>query len=294
VPAARAKERPISTEDAQAALQRPTWARIATQPEPTATEAAGAKAAAASTPSSSPTPPPAAATTTQAAPDLRPPGPPKPRSRWTRLLEIGYALQASTVSKSDAYLRAELARITENYSYRLLGKYLYGEQQDIRNVDKTELGFIAQHDLAGRWRLRNNLAYQNDQLRLLDLEITEVLGLNYALIRHRKFRFSGGPGLGFRYREPEIGKTGYTFSADFSQEMRWELTNRISLAQSGSYLTDPNDTRNYRLRSSAVATGRLTEKVSINIRYEYEFDHARPVITDRTDQRVFTTLGYTF
>lgn len=270
VPAARAKVLPLAVEDAQGALQKPGWTRVAA-PEPAPAKAPGpGKSAPASRPADTPARP------------------------WRYLIELGYGFQSSTVMKSDAYLRGEVVRASDEYSYKIYGKYLYGQQEHVRNVDKVETGFNAQHELAGRWHLRNDLAYQNDRLRLLDVEVTEVVGLSYEIFKLPQLQFSAGPGVGVRYREPEIGHTGYTVSTDFSDELTWKLTDRIKLGHIGSFLADPRHPSNYRLRSAAVATGRISDQLSVNLRYEYEFDHARPVVVERVDQRVFTTLGYSF
>ena len=41
-------------------------------------------------------------------------------------------------------------------------------------------------------------------------------------------------------------------------------------------------------------SARLTDRVRANLRYEYEFDRARPAGPSRVDQRLFTTLGVDF
>lgn len=264
--AADAKVTPLPAQDADLSANKPAW--VAATPPPTP-----------------PAPPKKVIAATQG---------PKPPPTWQRIIEFGFGYQSSAVSRSDSYLRAEVAKVKPNYSYRLYGKYIYGKQDDVKSVDRVESGFAARHDLEGRWKFRNDITYQNDRLQKLDAEVIGTAGFNYVLFNRPKFKFNAGPGVGVRYREPELGHTGYTSSVDFSEELSWQLTPRISLSQNGSFLTDPNHTQNYRLSSTAVASGKLTDQVSVNIRYEYLFDHARAVLLERIDQRVFTTLGYTF
>ena len=42
------------------------------------------------------------------------------------------------------------------------------------------------------------------------------------------------------------------------------------------------------------ASAAISAHATLNLRYEYEFEALRPVANGRTDNRVFTTLGYTF
>jgi len=40
-----------------------------------------------------------------------------------------------------------------------------------------------------------------------------------------------------------------------------------------------------------VLSEQVTYSVSVNLRYEYEFEAIRPILSDRSAHRVFTTLG---
>jgi putative salt-induced outer membrane protein YdiY len=213
---------------------------------------------------------------------------------WKRSLEAGYALQSSRVNKSDAYLRAELFRVNDRYSYRFFGKYLYGQQGGVRSVDKFEGGLLIRHNFADRLLLRQDFTYQNDRLRLLDADALALSGVSYRFVRAKTLTLSAGPGVGVRYREVELARRGFTLNGDFTTEAVWTPAPRIRVTQTTALLAEYGRINEYRLVANSVASGLLTDAVSINLRYEYEFDHGRPVTAGRIDQRVFTTLGYTF
>lgn len=249
-------------------------------------------------------PPPAwvAATPSPVAPEptpvppAAPPAAAAPAGKWRRSAEAGYAFQESTVSKRDAYLRAEASyEASDRYRYNGLVKYIYGEQEDQKSSDRLEALAAMRHDLAKRWVFRGDLGYRNDHLRDLDLETTGLLGVQYLLFRHPRFRLSLGPGAGFRYRETDAGLLqGTRFNVDFVEDLSWTITERISLTQGASFLYDTAQSDAYRVRNNAALGARLTERVRANLRYEYEFDRARPVGPSRVDQRLFTTLGVEF
>lgn len=241
------------------------------------------------------TPPPVAPEPTP-VPPAGPPATAAPAGKWRRSAEAGYAFQESTVSKRDAYLRAEASyEASDRYRYNGLVKYIYGEQEGQKSSDRLEALAAMRHDLAKRWVFRGDLGYRNDHLRDLDLETTGLLGVQYLLFRHPRFRLSLGPGAGFRYRETDAGMLeGTRFNVDFVEDLSWTITERISLTQGASFLYDTAQSDAYRVRNNAALSARLTERVRANLRYEYEFDRARPVGPSRVDQRLFTTLGVEF
>ena len=241
------------------------------------------------------TPPPVAPEPTP-VPPAAPPATAAPAGKWRRSAEAGYAFQESTVSKRDAYLRAEASyEASDRYRYNGLVKYIYGEQEGQKSSDRLEALAAMRHDLAKRWIFRGDLGYRNDHLRDLDLETTGLLGVQYLLFRHPRFRLSLGPGAGFRYRETDAGMLeGTRFNVDFVEDLSWTITERISLTQGASFLYDTAQSDAYRVRNNAALSARLTERVRANLRYEYEFDRARPVGPSRVDQRLFTTLGVEF
>lgn len=241
------------------------------------------------------TPPPVAPEPTP-VPPAAPPATAAPAGKWRRSAEAGYAFQESTVSKRDAYLRAEASyEASDRYRYNGLVKYIYGEQEGQKSSDRLEALAAMRHDLAKRWVFRGDLGYRNDHLRDLDLETTGLLGVQYLLFRHPRFRLSLGPGAGFRYRETDAGMLeGTRFNVDFVEDLSWTITERISLTQGASFLYDTAQSDAYRVRNNAALSARLTERVRANLRYEYEFDRARPVGPSRVDQRLFTTLGVEF
>lgn len=241
------------------------------------------------------TPPPVAPEPTP-VPPVAPPAAAAPAGKWRRSAEAGYSFQESTVSKRDVYLRAEATyEASDRYRYNGLVKYIYGEQEDQKSSDRLEALAALRHDLAKRWVFRGDLGYRNDHLRELDLETTGLLGVQYLLFQRPRFRLSLGPGAGFRYRETDAALLeGTRFNVDFVEDLSWTITERISLTQGASFLYDTAAPEAYRVRNNAALGARLTDRLRANLRYEYEFDRARPVGPSRVDQRLFTTLGIEF
>ncbi len=219
-----------------------------------------------------------------------------PVAKWKKSLEAGYSYQArgNLVSAYSTYVRGEITREDPNSLITFGTRYIYGSQNTLRNTDKLDVSFKLRQKTFGRIDIRNELSYSYDYLKGLSHQFEDVLGLNYVVFALPHFRYSIGPGLAVQYSQPSLGGGGYKLLGDISHEFTWQITNKISLKQTASYLYQPADMRDYRLRANSVLSGQVSDHMSVNLRYEYEFEAIRPVPDGRSDNRVFTTLGYTF
>lgn len=274
VPKAGSHMTVIAATSAEPVAQAPGWVKA--QPE-TPADAAPA-----------PAPPPVAAV----VPAVAPP----PKAKWKKTIEVGYTYQStgSLVSTQSTYVRAEVSRETSTGLSSLEGRYLYGEQNSVRNTDKAEVAFRVREKLKDRWNLRNALSYSYDNLKDLSNQCEEVFGVNYEVFKTPRFFYAIGPGLAVQYVETPTGQDGLKYLGDVSHELKWQIIPRISFSNNSSVLFRPDQIEDHRFRSNSILSGQITENVSVNLRYEYEYEAIRPVASGRSDHRVFTTLGYVF
>ncbi len=216
--------------------------------------------------------------------------------KWKKALEAGYNYQSrgSLVSTTSTYVRAEVTRITPTGLASLDGRYLYGEQNSLRNTDKLDVNFKLREQFRGRLDIRNDMSYGYDYLKELSHQFQDVIGFSYTVFKTPRAYYMVGPGFAVQYAEPKLGDSGVKYLGDVSHELFWKIVDRVTFKNNASYLFSPEDTQDYRLRVNSVLSGQITEKVSVNLRYEYEFEALRPVANGRSDHRIFTTLGYTF
>lgn len=219
-----------------------------------------------------------------------------PKAKWRKSIEAGYTYQAtgSLVSTHSTYARAEISRETATGLASLEGRYLYGEQNSVRNTDKLDVAFKVRERIKDRLNVRNSFSYSYDYLKDLSNQFEEVIGLSYEVIKTPRLRYAIGPGFAVQYAEPALGDSGFKYLGDVSHEFSWQIVDRISLKNTASILYRPDQLEDHRLRSNSVLSGQVTESVSVNLRYEYEYEALRPVASGRSDHRVFTTLGYVF
>ena len=219
-----------------------------------------------------------------------------PPVKWKRSFEAGYSYQANgnQVSNTSTYVRAEIVRESPGSSVGFLGRYVFGEQNSQRNTDKLDTDLKFNFDYANRVLLRNDFMYSYDRLKQLANEFEENVGVNLILFKRPHFRYSVGPGVAVQYAETMGDTNSYKMLGDISQDFSWQISDRVTLNNTASYLYVPGIWADYRLRAASALIGKISEHATINVRYEYEFEAIRPVANGRSDNRVFTTLGYTF
>jgi putative salt-induced outer membrane protein YdiY len=258
--------------------QSPSWARAAAAPSGPAPAA--------------PSSPAAAGGPAEQKKVVAPPAP----AHWKRSFEAGYSYQArgNLVDNTSTYVRAEIIRQWQASSIGLQARYLFGKQNEERNTDKFDADLKVHFDYANRVVFRNDFSYSYDRLKELSNQFEEDAGLNLLLANGSRFRYSVGPGIAIQYTETTDGTNSYKVLGDFSQEFSWQICERIKLTNTASYLYKPENWADYRLRAESALIGKVSEHATMSVRYEYEFEALRPLAEGRSDNRVFTTLGYTF
>jgi len=252
---------------------------------------------------SAPSGPAAVAPTVAAAAAVTAPGTPKAAAaalpapaKWKRSFEAGYSYQSrgNLVSGTSTYIRGEVVREAPGNLIGLQARYLFGKQNAERNADKLDAGLKIHFDYANRVVFRNDFTYSYDRLKQLSNQFEENAGLNLLLAKSARFRYSVGPGVAVQYTETMNDINGYQVLGDFSQEFTWQISERVTLSNTASYLYKPQNWTDYRLRAYSALTGKISAQTTVNIRYEYEYEALRPLTDGRSDHRVFTTVGYTF
>ncbi|MCB1103627.1 MAG: DUF481 domain-containing protein [Cephaloticoccus sp.] len=51
---------------------------------------------------------------------------------------------------------------------------------------------------------------------------------------------------------------------------------------------------NYKVRFNSTLQGKMSERISLNLRYEFEYDNAVLNKEARSDQRITSSVGYAF
>lgn len=238
-------------------------------------------------------------------PDPRPAPPPK----WKGKIEFGFNNQTGRTETSSLNLRGETTYAKDRSSYRVNARYLYGESTGLVTSDRRDAGFRWRHDLSGRIFAQAVTSYFSDRVANVDINLEQNAGFGYKFHDKDRSKASVGAGLTLQYREAAGVENGATVLGELFQDYTYKINGRLTFSQDINALYSPDartrtllvaapslseEAENYKIRFNSTLQGKLSERISLNLRYEYEYDNAILSRDNRTDQRVSSSLGYSF
>lgn len=235
----------------------------------------------------------------------------KAAEHWKSTIESGLTLQSGRNDRADINLRAESTFQRRRNAFRLYGRYLYSKANGTVATDRTEAAFRWRRELDQRWFGQTNTSYLAAKTKAIDHNVEQNLGLGYRIIKNDRTTASLGAGATGQYREIRDSDTGQSLYGELFQDFTIKLTSRLDLGEDFTAQYSPSgrgirilpngqvqiiDTSvtNYKFALNAFLRGKLTETLSLALRYEYEFDNTYVLESEKSDQRITTTLGYTF
>jgi len=239
------------------------------------------------------------------------PAPKAARIPWKGKFEFGFQNQAGRHDTLNYSMRAEAERKSELNHYRLSARYLYGENSQIVTSDRRDGSFRWRREISDRVFGQTVTSYSSDENTNIDLNAEQNAGFGYEVFESEKQTGSIGAGLTAQYRQAEGGDPRTTYLGEVFQDYTYKVNGRLMLLQNLNVLYSPDgrtrtlintatstlyrdEAENFKVRFNSTLQGKLSERISINLRYEYEYDNAILNEDSRTDRRVTSSLGYSF
>jgi putative salt-induced outer membrane protein YdiY len=230
---------------------------------------------------------------------------------WRGQIEFGYQQKSGRQDAVSISLRAGAERTSGDNNYKADARSLYGEQNDKPNSDRYDGSFRWRHELSKRVFGQTLTSYTRDRIKLIEHNVEQNAGFGYRLYDRPRHKANVGAGLTAQYRETAdlIEETSYF--GEFFQDYTYRISGRLTITQDSSVLYSPDErssfqvinnqavstnkeAENYRFRFNTALQGKLTERVSLNFRYEYEYDNTILDPNAKIDQRISSTIAYGF
>jgi putative salt-induced outer membrane protein YdiY len=232
-------------------------------------------------------------------------------SPWRSRIDLGFNWQNGRKSRQDVNVRYESERNLGPNNYRLQARYVLSESNGITSADRRDAGLRWRHEVNERWFSQAQTTYLDDAVKNIDLNLDQNVGMGYRWMNRDHAKANVGTGMTLQYRDAEGIESGFNEFAVLFQDLLWRFNDRFEFAQeagalyspkgrplnptsSGNVEFDYSDVPNYKFTFQSVLRGQLTKSMSVNLRYEYEFDNAVLNRDARSDQRISTSLGYVF
>lgn len=233
------------------------------------------------------------------------------KAPWQGKIEFGFLQQTGRTDTAQLSLRADAEKTSGKNNYRFEGRALYSEQYQQTTSDRYDANARWRHELSNRVFSQAQSSYTKDRVKLIYNNFEENVGVGYKILQRPRHAASVGAGVTGQYREAEGVEAGGAFLGEFFQDYTYKLTGRLTILQDANityspmqrdryaytgsgYIPTDDSAANYRLRFNSALQGKVTERVSLNLRFEYEFDNAILDPKAKVDQRITTSIGYGF
>jgi putative salt-induced outer membrane protein YdiY len=239
----------------------------------------------------------------------RPQQRPAPPPKWKGKLEFGFNNHSGRIEAKSLNLRGETTYVKKANNYRVNARYLYGETNGLITSDRRDASFRWRRELSGKVFAQTATSYFSDRVARVDANLEQNAGFGYKFLTQDRSTASVGGGLTLQYRDAAGVENGATVLGEFFQDYSYKINGRLTFSQdlNALYSPDPRtrtviagtsalseEADNYKIRFNSTLQGKLSERISLNLRYEYEYDNAILLKDNRSDQRVSSSLGYSF
>lgn len=248
-----------------------------------------------------PSPAPPAAAPQQADQASKAAAPAPEPSRWRGKVEFGFQQQSGSSESIDFSLRMDAERKSGPDQYRASGRLLYGEKSDIRSSDRYDASFRWRRDFSNRVFGQTLSTFLADRIKRIDESYEQNLGIGYRFLERERHIVNAGVGATGRYRDAAGTDQNLQLLGEVFEDYTYKINGHFTFLQNAllQWSTEEPSSfvqgrQNYKVQFDTALQGRLTDRMSLNLRFEHEFDNAVISREARTDQRLTSSLGYAF
>ena len=201
---------------------------------------------------------------------------------WSGNLRFGINLSRGDRQWTETYARGKLEIDPQGSAnfYRFTGSYTYRETErndgtEFKSTDQHDVEFIYRRTFQQSWFLQNAMGYRVDQLKGIEREAQETVGIGYKYKPSDRFEllFGGGGGVEELQVDFEDTREGLNPVGNIFQEATWRPLQRTSLVQKFNYYWNPKDSEQFSYVFTAAVRVRLTDLLGLEFSFNKSFDN---------------------
>jgi len=225
--------------------------------------------------------------------------------KWKGQVELGYVQQSGARDKEDISVRLQIEGKEKDSTYRGTARLLQSEADGKTVTNRREADFRWRYDINKRLFAQALTTYESDEIRQLDMGVEQQIGGGYRLVDNPRHKVNVGLGAVIQYLERAHTDEQTAVLGAFFQDYAYQWNSRVKLVQESSLMISDTGTLNvksalssapvegsYRMRFNTGVQSKVTDRMSLNVRFEYDYDRSVLDHELRADQRLTTSLGY--
>lgn len=224
---------------------------------------------------------------------------------WKRQVELGYSQQSGAKEKQDLSVRVQVDGKNGANTYRGTARLLQAHSDEDTVTDRSEASFRWRHDINKRLFTQALTTYSEDNVRKIDLSLEQQFGGGYKILDSSRHKANIGLGAVIQYLDRQETDQQTALLGSFFQDYAYQWNKRVKVTQESSFMVSDTGTLNirngvpdgptegsYRLKFNTGVQSKVTQQMSLNVRFEYDYDRSILEQNLRADQRLTTSLGY--
>ena len=202
---------------------------------------------------------------------------------WKGNLRVGMNVSSGDRKWTETALRGNLEIKPKGRPdfYRFTGSYTYRETEKsngdkYKSTDRYDGAFIYRRSFSDdNWFLQNSMSARVDQIKGIDNELQELVGLGYQYKPSNQLEllFGGSGGIEDYQTNSDDSRNGVNQVLNVFQEFTWQPFTRTSFVQKFNYYWEPDYTERYNYVISAAVRIRLTDLLGFEFSYNQNYDN---------------------
>jgi putative salt-induced outer membrane protein YdiY len=225
--------------------------------------------------------------------------------RWKRQMEVGYAQQSGTKEKQDLSVRLQVDGKEGENTFRGTARLLQAELDGVTVTERSEADFRWRYDINKRLFAQSLTTYAADEVRKVDLSLEQQVGGGLKVLDSSRHKANVGLGAVVQYLDRMNTDEQTALLGSLFQDYAYQWNSRVKLVQESSLMMSETGALNvkgsvasaptegsYRLKFNTGVQSKVSTRMSLNVRFEYDYDRSVLESDLRADQRLTTSLGY--
>ncbi len=232
---------------------------------------------------------------------------PRELPKWKRQVELGFVQQSGVNDKEDLSVRVQIDGREGANTFRATARLLQAEAAGKTVTDRSEGDFRWRYDIGKRFFTQSLTTYAEDEVRKIDLNLEQQVGGGLRVLNSVRQQATFGLGAVVRYLEWDGLEDRKTVLGSIFQDYALQWNSRLKVTQesnllftnaAGASLRNPSgatttvDGGSYRFKFNSGLQSKVNDHLSLNLRFEYDYDGSVIDANLRADQRLSTSLGY--
>jgi opacity protein-like surface antigen len=220
-----------------------------------------------------------------------------PLKDWDSRLSAGYTWLGGQTSRHNFFLMYEATRKRELSEWQARGRWDYGstridKQTAIKIEDRYRFSLQYRRNLLKQVFVQSLTQYNRDHIKLIDHDFEQSIGIGWRMFDTQRLRVTFTPSYTARYRQIALASSGWQSLFSLFQDLRYEITPRVIFTEEAAISFEPDETSKSDYRFHLKLENKLTDRLSVDLRYEYAFEYRVGLGIERKDQKFIAAMGY--